>query len=142
MNNLIIFYLLLAIILWGLGAFFDKLTLKYTDAHSAFFIRLLLMIIVFIPAVLWRFKITRYLEFTASKAAVIYVALSAVVTMGGMFFYLKALQGEEASRIIPLSSTYPVITFILAVALLGENFTWLKALGTVLVSAGVYCISR
>ncbi|HAH31965.1 MAG TPA: hypothetical protein DCL44_06600 [Elusimicrobia bacterium] len=137
-----IIFLVLAIIAWGAGAFFDKMTLKYMDASGAFYIRVLFQLILFVPFLLWKYLPTRQALASAGRLASIFVLSSVLVTMGGVFFYLKAMSGGEASKIVPLSSTYPFITFALAFIFLGENFTLNKFIGTMLISGGIYFISK
>ena len=77
----------------------------------------------------------------SGQIAVILVAASIVVTMSGVYFYLRAMSSAEASRIVPMSSTYPLVAFLLALLFLGEKFTWTKLAGTLLVCAGVGCLA-
>jgi len=137
-----IVYLLLAILGWGLGAFFDKACLKHMDPSGAFYVRSLFMIILFVPLVLWKYAQTKSALLGSDKLGPLFVVSSVIVSMGGVFFYLRALSGGEAGRIVPLSSTYPFITFVLAVFFLGENFTLNKLVGTLLLSGGIYFISK
>jgi len=137
-----IIFLLLAIVAWGLGAFFDKMTLKYVDASSAFYLRTLFMMGVFIPFLAWKFLPTKQALFGAHRLASMFIISSVLVTMAGVFFYLKAMSAGEASKIVPLSSTYPFVTFILVYLFLGESFTASKFIGTLLISGGIYFISK
>lgn len=135
-------FLILAVISWGAGAFFDKLTLRYIRSDAAFFGRTFVMLLTFIPLLLMRFS-TTYRELSqASKYSWLYLFLSVSVTMSGVYFYLKAMSASEASRIVPLSSAYPFVTLILAVIFLGESFTLNKLIGTLLITAGIYFISK
>jgi len=137
-----IVYLLIAIISWGMGAIFDKLTLRYLSPISAFYGRLFVMIIFFIIFISTRFSRTFIALKAAPKLVLVYLSLSVIVTMLGVFTYLKAMNFDEASKIVPLSSTYPLITFLIAVLFLGESFTVSKFAGTLLVIAGIYFISK
>jgi len=137
-----ILYLLLAILGWGLGAFFDKACLKHMDPSGAFYVRSLFMIFLFTPLVLWKYGQTRQALLGSDKLGPLFVVSSVIVSMGGVFFYLKALSGGEATRIVPLSSAYPFVTFVLALMFLGESFTLNKLFGTLLVSGGIYFISK
>jgi transporter family protein len=134
-------YLIIAVISWGLGSIFDKITLKYLDATSSFYGRTFVMLIFFVILLSTRFSKT-FFAIKNSPKSLIYLSLSVLVTMLGVFAYLKAMSYDEASRIVPLSSTYPLITFIVAVFFLGESFTILKFLGTILVIIGIYFISK
>ena len=52
------------------------------------------------------------------------------------------MSGGEASKIVPLTSTYPFVTFIMVCLFLGESFTVSKLIGTMLISGGIYFISK
>ena len=137
-----IIFLLLAIVAWGMGAFFDKMTLRYVDPSGAFYLRTFFMLILFVPFLLWKFLPTRQALLGSNKLASLFILSSVIVTMGGVFFYLKAMSGGEASKIVPLSSTYPFVTFIMVYLFLGESFTVSKFIGTMLISGGIYFISK
>ncbi|OGR45346.1 MAG: hypothetical protein A2X35_03645 [Elusimicrobia bacterium GWA2_61_42] len=137
-----VIFLLLAILGWGLGAFFDKVSLKHMDPSGAFYVRSLFMIFIFTPLVLWKYSHTKQALLGSDKLGPIFVLSSVIVSMGGVFFYLKALSGGDATKIVPLSSTYPFVTFALALLFLGESFTTNKLVGTLLLSGGIYFISK
>ncbi|MEF3280522.1 MAG: EamA family transporter [Elusimicrobiota bacterium] len=142
MNLEVSLYLFVAIICWGFGAIFDKLTLRYFDPVSAFYSRTFIIIVFFSIFVSTRFLKTINDLKIASKSGLIYISLSVIVAMVGVFAYLKAMSFSEASRIVPISSTYPLVTFIIAVLFLGESFTLTKLIGTIFVILGVYFISK
>jgi transporter family protein len=125
-----------------MGAFFDKMTLRYVDSSSAFYLRTLFMLVIFVPFLLWKYLPTRAALLGSNKLASVFILSSVVVTMGGVFFYLKAMSGGEASKIVPLSSTYPFVTFVMVYLFLGESFTAAKLIGTLLISGGIYFISK
>ncbi len=57
--------------------------------------------------------------------------------VGQLFFY-HALKTGEASRVVPLGATYPLVAFVLGVLILGEKVTVAKTAGIALVLSGVY----
>ena len=145
MNHLSIetlIYLMLTIILWGLGPIFDKIVLKYISPNLAFYIRLAVMVVFFLIILLSKFNTLTHQMKNIPYQVYIYTFLSVLTAMAGVFTYLNAMKGEEASRIVPLSSTYPLITLLLAVIFMGEKFTLVKLLGTIFIAYGVYLISR
>ncbi|MCG2725187.1 MAG: EamA family transporter [Elusimicrobia bacterium] len=142
MTFITITFVALAAICWGAGAFFDKLILRYLDPANAFIAKVFVTIILFLPLVIWKFIPFKKAVETGGRVSVLFVFLSVVVTMSGVYFYLKAMSGGEASRIVPLSSTYPLITFALVCFFLGENFTAVKFIGTLFVCAGVFFLSK
>jgi uncharacterized membrane protein len=137
-----ILFLLLAIAGWGIGAFFDKLSLKHLDSSGAFYVRTLFMIFIFVPLAAWKYAPTKAALLGSDRMGPIFVLGSVIVSMGGVFFYLKALSGGAATKIVPLASTYPFVTFALAVLFLGESITLNKIVGTFLLSGGIYFISK
>jgi len=138
----VIVFLLLAIVGWGLGGFFDKACLRYMDPTGAFYVRTLFMVVLFAPLALWKYSPTRQALLGSNKLGPVFVLASVIVSMAGVFFYLKALSAGEATKMIPLTSTYPFVTFVLAVLFLGESFTLNKVIGTLLLTGGIYFISK
>ena len=132
----------LAAICWGTGAFFDKLILRYLDPANAFIAKVGVTIILFLPLVIWKFIPFKKAVEAGGRISMLFVFLSVVVTMGGVYFYLKAMAQGEASSVVPLSSTYPLITFALVYFFLGESFTTAKFIGTLLVCSGVFFLSK
>ena len=136
-----IIFLLLGIFCWGLGAFFDKACLRYLDASAAFYVRCLFTAVLLAPLAAWKYSPIKS-AILGSRTGALLVLCSFAVSMAGVFFYLKALSGGEATKMVPLSSTYPFVTFVLAVAFLGESISLNKVIGTALLSGGIYFISR
>lgn len=56
--------------------------------------------------------------------------------LGQLAFY-SALKAGDASIVVPVAATYPLVALIVSVAFLGESFSVQKALGIALVVAGV-----
>jgi drug/metabolite transporter (DMT)-like permease len=59
----------------------------------------------------------------------------------GEITYLTSLEKIGVSKAYPISMTYPLLTYILSMIFLGEEFIWLKLIGIVLVIIGVIFIS-
>jgi drug/metabolite transporter, DME family len=74
--------------------------------------------------------------------AVIVLALSSIIGIAiGDMLYFWSLSQIGASRALPLSGTYPLFTWAIAVPLLGEPVTVSAMIGTALVLLGVYLLS-
>jgi len=58
-----------------------------------------------------------------------------------IMFYLKALKGEEVTRVAPLFQISPIFVLLFAVFFLKEEFFLIKYLGIALMIAGVYILS-
>jgi len=69
------------------------------------------------------------------------MTLSGLLYMGGLFFYLQALQREEASVVAPFFQASPLFGYILAYVVLGERLTPIQMLGGGLIVAGALLVS-
>jgi drug/metabolite transporter (DMT)-like permease len=79
--------------------------------------------------------------FHLDLVSVAVMIVSGLLYMGGLLFYLQALQTEEASVVGMLSPVGPVLAFILAFLFLGERLTIVQAGGGALVIAGAFLAS-
>ena len=66
-----------------------------------------------------------------------YAALSGLFAALGLVTLIVALGNGEASLVVPIGATYPLVTTGVAVAVLSERVTRLRVIGTVLVVIGV-----
>ncbi|MBI5882624.1 MAG: EamA family transporter [Elusimicrobia bacterium] len=146
MTSSTVLFLGLAILCWGLSAFFDKLCFRHfpgqAQAADVFMVRLALTILLLAVPVAARWTSVCSAASSAARMGLFWVGASVITAMSGVYFYLVAMSGAEASKIVPLSSTYPLVTFLLAVAFLGEGFAVSKLVGTLFVCLGVFFLSR
>lgn len=56
------------------------------------------------------------------------------------FFYYEALKEEELSLALPILSLSPIVTIVIAAALLRQIPTWMGIVGVFLIIAGVYAL--
>ena len=64
------------------------------------------------------------------------LALSGLLYMAAIFFYLQALQSEEASVVAPFFQAAPLFGYVLAYVVLGERLSTLQMFGGGLIVAG------
>jgi drug/metabolite transporter (DMT)-like permease len=69
------------------------------------------------------------------------LALSGLLYMTAIFFYLQALQSEEASVVAPFFQAAPLFGYVLAYFVLGERLTALQMQGGALIVAGAGLLS-
>lgn len=67
--------------------------------------------------------------------------LAGVLYMGALFFYLRALQSEEASVVAPYFQTSPLFGYALAYVVLGETLSGLQLSGGALIVVGALILS-
>ena len=71
-----------------------------------------------------------------SRRSWVFLVLSGLATGASWLCYYKALQLGEASKVVPIDKLSVVITMILAVLILHEQFTPKSIAGCALIAAG------
>jgi transporter family protein len=67
--------------------------------------------------------------------------VTAACAIGGLITLYLALGAGEASKVVPVSASYPALTLILATIVLSESVSLLRWAGTALVIGGVVLIT-
>lgn len=132
-------FLILTIIFWGITPILEKPGLKNTDPFNALFIRsttvFLILIIIFVISG----RISTVLK-TPPKTLLLFSLSGILAGLLGMWTYFKVLQINPSSKIVPLSAIYPLVTAILSVLILKEDFSWQRLIGTVLIVSGIFLV--
>ncbi len=127
-------YAVLSAVFASLVAIFGKIGLKDVDSTLATTVRAVVMAVFLVGVSLSLSKFS-LLE-TFSGKAFVFIALSGLAGAISWLFYFLAIKLGPASAVAAIDKTSIVIVFVLAVVFLGETFTWIKALGAVLVGIG------
>ncbi|HEU0050952.1 MAG TPA: DMT family transporter [Patescibacteria group bacterium] len=135
-----LFFALLGPILWALSMHIDKYLVERYFKNSSVTVLMVftaLMGLLALPFIAWIKP--QALAIHWSDALV--MAISGILYMAAMLFYLRALQSEEASVVAPLFLSAPIYTFLLAFLFLGEIPSSDQLLGSVLILAGAFLLS-
>src|ERR1700749_4509521 len=127
-------------ILWAISVHLDKYLVEryFKDADVVvLLIFTALMGLVLMPIIAW----FEPAVFHRDWLSVGLMALSGVFYMAGITFYLRALQGHEASMVAPFFQSSPMFGYILAYLVLGETLTPTQLLGGALIIVGVLSVS-
>ena len=129
---------LLASVLSGVSAIFEKVSVVSLSGLTVLTLRYLLMAPVLLAALYFTgaFRELRTIDARTFGA----IALPAVMALGSLLLYFTALKSDLVSRVFPLTELGPLVAFALAVLFLGEPLSPQRLLGTVLVIAGVFLI--
>ncbi|OHD56659.1 MAG: hypothetical protein A2Y33_13130 [Spirochaetes bacterium GWF1_51_8] len=68
----------------------------------------------------------------------IWIILGGVAYGVSFILWMQVLKIYDVSFARPITAAGYIVTYILAIAFLGESFTWQRLLGTALVTAGVF----
>ena len=127
-------------VLWAASTHVDKYLVDRYFKHSGVAVLLIftaLMGLVMLPFILyWQPAV---LALGWRDAAVI--AFSGVLYMAAMYFYLEALQANEASVVAPFFQAGPLFGYALAYLVLGETLTRMQLGGGGLIVAGGVLLS-
>ncbi len=128
---------ILSALMWALVNIVDKFVL--TKWIKQPFVPLIFFSIVgfVIGTMIYIFQGFSYLSYLNIFLSVLTGGFYVIV----MYFYFKALNIEEVSRVVPLFYLFPLFTLLMAGLFLGEVFTPLRYLGIFLVIFGSIVIS-
>ena len=122
-------------VLWAMSTHIDKyLVERYFKEQS---VAVLLVFTALIGLVLLPFIAAFNPNVTAIPLpAVAVISFTGALYMAAMYFYLQALQSNEASVVAPFYQAAPLFTYGLAYAILGETLTGSQIVGGILIVAG------
>jgi drug/metabolite transporter (DMT)-like permease len=135
-----LFYAFSGPVLWAASTHVDKYLVERYFKHSSVAVLLIftaLIGLIMLPFILyWQPTV---LALGWKDAAVI--AFSGILYMGAMYFYLEALQANEASVVAPFFQAGPLFGYALAYLVLGETLTRTQLGGGGLIVAGGLLLS-
>jgi bacterial/archaeal transporter family protein len=130
-------YIIIATILWGVGAIFTKVA---SNTLHPLMLALVaeLFYIVFVPLGIWFTKTPIQINTTGF----IFGFISAACVGSGSLAYYFALQKGDAGAVAAATSVYPVLTLIISAIILNEAFTLKKVIGCILAVVSVILITQ
>jgi uncharacterized membrane protein len=122
-------------VLWAVSTHLDKYLVEryFKDSSVAALLVFTALIGLATLPVIWWFRPD---VFAMPVRDVLLIALSGILYMGAMYFYLGALQGEEASVVAPFWQAAPLFGYVLAYVILGETLSPRQMLGGLMIVAG------
>jgi drug/metabolite transporter, DME family len=106
--------------------------MRYSTPLTATFVSLIIHTIVLWTAVFITGGIPR-----VAWLGVMAIFLTAIVQPAMRFFQYKGMEKIGTSRAITLRNSYPVLSVLIGIIFLGEQLTFLGAIGTALIVAGI-----
>jgi drug/metabolite transporter (DMT)-like permease len=127
-------------VLWAISTHLDKYLVEKYFKHSNVAVLLVFTALIGLIALplIW-FIDPDVVSVSLAEAAL--MASSGVLYMGGMLFYLRALQGEEASVVAPFFQAAPLLGFVLGYLVLGEVLSPAQMAGGALIVGGTVLVS-
>jgi drug/metabolite transporter (DMT)-like permease len=139
MSNLLIF---LCILLWGVSSFLNRLSVERMPP-------LLMQVIVgsvfffYIPVALKLTGVNNPLHYKWSAYSVILTVIATLCSISANVLLYTSIKGSNSSGSSTMMvSLYPIVTFILSIFILHEQFSIMKIIGVVVMLAGAYLMTR
>jgi drug/metabolite transporter (DMT)-like permease len=127
-------------VLWALSIHIDKYLVERYFKHGS--VAVLMVFTAIIGALtlpfIWLFQ-RHVVSLDLQSMAVI--SVSGILYMSAIYFYLQALQAEEASNVAPFFQAAGIFGLILGYLVLGEKLSFLQIIGVLLIIAGSVLLS-
>ena len=134
---------LLTISFWGVSPIFEKVALRSVEPFTALFIRTGICFAVMVFAFPFLVPDGFSTLIGLSLKDYTFLALSGIVGgILGKLTYFALLRIESASKIVPLTATYPLVATFLGILFLKESLTLEKILGAILVTSGIVLLFK
>ncbi|WP_457550341.1 EamA family transporter [Archaeoglobus sp.] len=130
---------LVSALLWGIAPLFDKYVVS--TGVSPYLANLIRVsgALMFLAIVTFVAKDYSYAKLTIKS--ITFLLIAGIIASGvAMIVYFQALKLSQASRIVPITSIYPLFTVIFSALLLGENVSPKVVIGAVLIVVGLSLI--
>jgi len=137
-NKRSLFFAFMAFSLWGLWSLTSKMAIDEVGAGNIFGFYVISSLTA--PVAYGWFRRVRpigKIEASPSRSAWALGAVCLAINVAGAFAYSFALEGGTASLVVPISSAYPIVTVVLAIALLREKIDLVHAAALCGVLAGL-----
>lgn len=134
------FWALLSAVIWGCAPILEKLGLVKIPVFTGIFYRSLGVLLGALILILFKFGAFKESVTSLPQGWGYLVAGGLLASVVGQIFFYHALKGGEASLVVPVAATYPLISFLLGILFLGEKVTWAKSFGLGFVLFGIFLL--
>ncbi|SPF50212.1 conserved membrane hypothetical protein [Syntrophobacter sp. SbD1] len=132
-----VLYSALALVMWGLWAFFPKMALSCLEPKTAFMYEVLGGTVTALLA----FLILRPQLGGVEIRGIIPAVLTGVMGYLGLLCFMYAIRGGKICVVAPLTALYPVVTVALAMIFLKERINVVQMAGIILALVSAVLIS-
>ena len=133
-------FALITAVLWGFTSVLAKIGLKGNlDPLAATVVRSLGIAVCMSTTLVVAGKGQSLIQ--ADPKSILCIAAVGLIAGGlAQWTYYVALKNGEASQIVPVAATYPLVALVFSLIFLGESLSLSKGIGTVLIVIGIISI--
>lgn len=136
-----IFLLLVTMILWGSTPLIEKLGLKDVDPLMGIFIRSLVITVILFVFYLFSGRLNELTRISVKNFS-LFAASGIMAGLIAMWTYFYLLKEGMTSKIVPIAASYPLITAVLSIFVLGEQVTLQRIIGIILTIFGIILVKQ
>lgn len=133
------YWAVIAACLWGVVPLFEKVGLSKVDPMVGLFYRCIGVLIGILILGLFVLKPAQ-IKSADLRSATFLILGGFIASFVAQIAFYYALKSGDVSKVVPISGSYPFISFLLAILLLGEHFTPFKLVGVILVIIGIWTL--
>jgi len=133
------YWAILAACIWGIVPILEKVGLSKVDPLAGLFYRCLGVLAGLIILVAFILK-PQQIKSVDYRSALFLIGGGFLASFVAQIAFYNGLKLGEVSKIVPISGSYPFLSFLLGILILGESVTPVKLLGTVLIIIGIWTL--
>jgi len=133
--------LLITMLFWGTTPLLEKLGLEEVDPLTGIFIRSLAVTVVLFVLYLSTGRLHELTKISG-RNMILFTASGVLAGLLGMWTYYYLLKMGMTTKIVPIAASYPLITALLSILILGEEVTLQRIIGIVLTIFGIVLIKQ
>jgi len=141
MDGRVVLLWVLTLFFWGASPLLEKVALKAVSPLLALAVRTGVAALILVLATLLTGEVREAQELSLRDVLVL-GASGLLAGVLGMFTYFSLLKTGAASKIVPLTAAYPLVTAFMALVFLKENLSWERLLGILLTVAGLIILQK
>jgi bacterial/archaeal transporter family protein len=136
-----ILLLFVTMLFWGATPLLEKLGLKEVEPLTGILIRSGTITIVLLVVYLFNGRIHELTKISVKNYS-LFAASGIMAGLVAMWTYYYLLRTGMTSKIVPIAASYPFITAILSIVILGEQVTFQRIIGICFTIAGIILIQQ
>lgn len=130
-------FAVLTALIWGLAPVVEKLGLSgRMDPYMGVVVRTIPIAIIGLLGLVFMGRLGE-LSSIDTRSALLVMAGGLLAGFVGQITYYTALKSGEASVVVPVAATYPLVALVVSLVVLGEAMSFQKLAGVLLVVGGV-----
>ncbi len=141
MDGRVVLLWILTLLFWGSSPLLEKIALRAISPLLALAVRTGVAALALIFTVLFTGEVRHLPELTGRDVLVL-GASGILAGALGMFTYFSLLKSGAASKVVPLTAAYPLVTALLALLILREELSWQRLLGILLTVSGLIILQK